>query len=201
MQIVFSPEVDAGEYQRQGKDFNFPDLTKTLCPLCHAEHLKKHGYYKRYLIIIGFMGLILIRRYKCQACGRTVSLLPSFAHPGRTYGITSIIGVLMLYYAECRCVMDSVRICKARHSVDCSRQLLRHFRKRFEGNLPALVDCTNTVFSLRGPPDTGEDIKKRGKQYLKCAQRLNPEDVSKKLFERSRMTYLSPLPSSQGYHP
>jgi len=193
--MIFDAGVDASEYQKQGKGFKFPDLAGKICPQCVDGFLRKHGYYKRYLITIGFIGLILIRRYICDACGKTVSLLPSFAHPRRTYGIAPIIGVLMLFYAEGKGVMDSVRCFEAKNAVDCSRQLLRHFKKRFEENLSVLIRETTACLSLRAPPVTEKDTRKRGKQYLKCIRRLNPENVSKKIFNQSQMTYLSPLPS------
>ena len=44
---------------------------------CHMPvELKKHGYYKRYLILGVFVGYIRIRRYRCPVCGKTVSMLP-----------------------------------------------------------------------------------------------------------------------------
>ena len=195
MQKIFNANVDAREYQRQGKGFAFPDLTGVICPQCKGDLLRKHGFYKRDLILLDFNGTIFIRRYICDECGRTLSLLPSFAHPKRTYGITPIIEALSLYYVEAKCVMDTVRGLAAKNAVDCSRQLLLHFRKRFEENLSALISETIVVFSLRGPPVTEKGIRKRGKQYLECVRRLDPEDVSKKVFEHSRTTYLSPLPS------
>ena len=187
--------MDATEYQIQDKDFSFPDLTGTICPQCKSSLLLKHGYYKRWLILQDFEGQIFIRRYRCSSCGRTVSLLPSFAHPGRTYGIAFIIEVLSQYYVETQGVMDAIR-CFAMESVaTCSRQLLRHFRNRFEENLSALISEMIVALSLRAPPVSEKGIRKRGKQFLECVQSLKPEDVSKKLFEHSQTTYLSPLPS------
>jgi hypothetical protein len=195
MQMIFDAGVDANEYQRLDKDFAFPDLTGALCPQCSEGVLKKHGYYKRYLLLLFFAGIILVRRFRCASCGRTVSLLPSFAHPGRACGIKYIICALSFFYADDRSAMASVRGFAAKTLVGCSRQLLRHFRKRFERNLPTLIRVTAACLSPRAPPMKEKDIIKRGKQYLECVRRLNPEDVSKKIFEHSRMTYLSPLPS------
>jgi hypothetical protein len=192
VQKIYDAGVDAKEYYRQGKGFGFPDLTGTICPQCKGDFLRRHGYYCRYLAIPGFEGSIFIRRYRCDACGRTVSLLPSFAHPGMTYGISYIIGVLSQYYIEGKGVADSVRSF-TRSGAGCSRQLLLHFRKRFEENMSALISETVAVFSLRAPPVTEKGIRKRGKQYIECVRRLNPEDVSKKIFEHSQATYLTPL--------
>jgi transposase-like protein len=52
------------------------------CPQCQAKHpLIAHGFYTRTLIDSAFDGAIRVRRYLCQACRRTVSLLPEFALP------------------------------------------------------------------------------------------------------------------------
>ena len=195
MQIIIEIIVGAAEYQEHGKDYPFPDLTGTICPQCKNSLLLRHGYYKRWLILPNFEGQIHIRRYRCPSCGRTISLLPSFAHPGRTYGIAFIIGVLSQYYVETQGVMDAIRRFAMESVATCSRQLLRHFRNRFEENLSALISEMIVVLSLRAPPVNEKSIRKRGKQFLECVQRLRPEDVSKKLFEHSQTTYLSPLPS------
>src|SRR5437016_11979188 len=52
------------------------------CPQCRSkERLKAHGFYSRTIVDEAFDGLIRIRRYLCQACLRTVSLLPEWALP------------------------------------------------------------------------------------------------------------------------
>src|SRR5205807_539470 len=52
------------------------------CPQCHTKHpLTAHGFYTRTLVDTAFDGVIRVRRYLCQACQRTVSLLPEFVLP------------------------------------------------------------------------------------------------------------------------
>jgi len=41
MQKIFDAGVDASEYQRQGKDFAFPDLSGETCPQCEGGLLRK----------------------------------------------------------------------------------------------------------------------------------------------------------------
>jgi len=96
VQILFST-IDTSEMfaERNGK---FPDAPAK-CPHkgCHAPvKLRKHGFYKRYLVLIGFSGIIYIRRYLCLACGRTVSMLPSFCLPHMQYGVEVIIMALLV---------------------------------------------------------------------------------------------------------
>ncbi len=73
----------AGPVQPYLEQLADPDLHRpTHCPQCQAKHpLTAHGFYSRTLIDSAFDGAIRIRRYLCQACRRTVSLLPEFALP------------------------------------------------------------------------------------------------------------------------
>lgn len=187
MQRIFNAKCDAAEYQRQDKSFPFPDLTGEFCPHCRSALLVKHGFYKRYLILLHFSGTLLIRRHICKECGQTVSLLPSFAHPGRAYGIEPIIHVLSRFYMKGR------RVCRVVQDCVCSRQQLRWFRMRIEQNLNMLVMGVTKIMDLRAPPVTDSLIKKRVGQFFECIQRLDAEDISLKLFERTRKTYLTPL--------
>ena len=82
MQEIFKVDVSPKEYHAKGKDFDFPYLTRRLCPNCGKQHMCKHGFYIRYLIDEGFEGHILISRYICPCYGTTVSLLPGFAIRG-----------------------------------------------------------------------------------------------------------------------
>ncbi len=61
------------------------------CPQCRAKHpLTAHGFYTRTIIDTAFDGSIRVRRYLCEACRRTVSLLPEFALPYLRSSITVI---------------------------------------------------------------------------------------------------------------
>jgi len=61
------------------------------CPQCRAkEPLTAHGFYNRTIVDEAFDGLIRIRRYLCQTCLRTVSLLPEWALPFMRFSISVI---------------------------------------------------------------------------------------------------------------
>ena len=52
------------------------------CPQCQAKDpLTAHGFYTRTVVDATFDGAIRIRRYLCESCCRTVSLLPQFVLP------------------------------------------------------------------------------------------------------------------------
>src|SRR5208282_4490247 len=68
------------------------------CPQCQAKHpLTAHGFYTRTLIDTTFDGVIRVRRYLCQACRRTVSLLPEFTLPY----LRSSLTVIALFVVAC----------------------------------------------------------------------------------------------------
>ena len=63
----------------------------TQCPQCQAKDpLTAHGFYLRTIIDAAFDGEIRVRRYLCEACRRTVSLLPEFALPYLRSSVTVI---------------------------------------------------------------------------------------------------------------
>jgi transposase-like protein len=82
----------AGSVQQYLDQLSDPDRHRPgHCPQCLARHpLTAHGFYTRTLIDAGFDGLIRVRRYLCQSCKRTVSLLPQFVLPYLRSSITVI---------------------------------------------------------------------------------------------------------------
>ena len=90
MQIIrpmpVSLEVYADtDYQRQVQP-------SAECPNCGVrDSLEPLGYYSRGITSTGRDVLrILIRRFRCTTCFRTVSVLPSFAHPYRLVAAVTI---------------------------------------------------------------------------------------------------------------
>lgn len=191
MQEIFEAGCSPAFYQLQGKGFDFPDLTTKICPHCKGSYLAKHGYYERELITVDFDGRLIIRRYICRECRKTISLLPSFCHPKRTYGIYAIIGILTEFYVKMRTVCKAVTYFFQQTNVLCTRQLLRHYRKRIEQNLNALAMTIIDIYALRGPPaTTNTDMRKKVRQLLSHIR--SPLDCSLKMFKRAGITYLTP---------
>ena len=61
------------------------------CPQCLIkEPLTAHGFYSRTIVDEAFDGVIRIRRYLCQACLRTVSLIPEWSLPFMRFSISVI---------------------------------------------------------------------------------------------------------------
>src|SRR5579864_8970835 len=89
----------AGSVQQYNEQLADPDCYRPgHCPQCHAKHpLTAHGFYTRTLIDAAFDGVIRVRRYLCQACQRTVSLLPEFVLP---YLRSSLMVIAMFLIAR-----------------------------------------------------------------------------------------------------
>src|SRR3954470_19511968 len=82
----------AGSLQQYIEQLDNPDRHRpTHCPQCQTKHpLTAHGFYTRTLIDAAYDGIICVRRYLCEACRRTVSLLPEFALPYLRSSLTVI---------------------------------------------------------------------------------------------------------------
>jgi len=190
---MFKAGCNPALYQLQGKKYDFPDLTAMLCPMCRAEYLKKHGFYVRDLVTIGFEGEIIIRRYCCPDCRRTVSLLPSFCHPLRTYGLDAIYGLLKEFYVNMRTVCLAVLKFLAATGVECTRQLLLHYRRRIEQNYNSIAMTVTDIYALKEPLAAGKtNTREKVRQLISFIK--SPQDDSLKIFEQTRTTYLTPIP-------
>ena len=65
------------------------------CPQCKSKHgMVCHGFYKRTVVDLGCDCEIRVRRYRCSACRRTVSLLPEFVLPYLRFAII-VIGMFL----------------------------------------------------------------------------------------------------------
>jgi len=88
-----------GSVQQYSQQLSDPDPHRPrTCPQCAARHpLMAHGFYTRTLVDVAFDGLIRVRRYLCQSCRRTVSLLPEFVLP---YLRSSILVIALFLVAR-----------------------------------------------------------------------------------------------------
>jgi hypothetical protein len=82
----------AGSIQQYLEELSDPNRYRPdHCPQCPAKPpLTAHGFYHRTVGDVDFDGVIPVRRYLCQACKRTVSLLPQFALPFLRFSIPVI---------------------------------------------------------------------------------------------------------------
>jgi len=83
MQIIRAVPCDVERYAQEG--FQRCLRPPPHCPHCGSTHaLWALGYYARNIsrLQLGFLR-ILIRRFRCRFCRKTLSILPSFAQPYR----------------------------------------------------------------------------------------------------------------------
>jgi transposase-like protein len=106
------------------------------CPQCRIqEPMRAHGLYSRTIVDEAFDGVIRVRRYLCQACRRTVSLLPEWALPYVRFSIAAIRRTLK------ERLMDG-RVWKAGESYQRAQQWVRRFEKQAEPLSAALTAVT-----------------------------------------------------------
>ena len=101
MQMLHPQSGSIQQYMEQIED---PDRGRpSRCPQCPTkEPLTAHGFYSRTIVDEAFDGLIRIRRYLCQACLRTVSLLPEWALPFMRFSIPVIANTVKARLMENR---------------------------------------------------------------------------------------------------
>ena len=135
MQITLLEE-NYEKYEKDGKKYNFPDAPKQ-CPICKKHvQMKKHGFYLRYFVIVGFNKKIMIRRYICPECGKTISFLPYFCITFFQY----YIGLIIEYIKETINRTDTLKSClerlrKANPDIYIERQHVYFYTKRFMNNI------------------------------------------------------------------
>jgi len=136
MQIIFRTHQTPQEYCADSSKFcgEYPEAPAK-CPFkgCGVPvPMKKHGYYRRYLISLGFSGDIKIRRYKCRKCRHTVSMLPFFCIPLYTYGVDLVVG-LMRKAVESRSIRKAAKTFNEASS-GISRKQVRQYLSRLRKN-------------------------------------------------------------------
>jgi len=94
MQILHPSSVPVQRYIEKVADVERyrPDH----CPQCEVrDPLTGHGFYSRTLVDLDFDGVIRVRRYLCNSCSRTTSLLPDCALPWLRFSISVIARFLV----------------------------------------------------------------------------------------------------------
>lgn len=133
----------AGSVQQYIEQLTDPDCYRPgYCPQCHTKHpLTAHGFYRRTLIDTAFDGIIRVRRYLCQACQRTVSLLPEFILPYLRSSLTVIALFLIASLFHGR-TLHSAAAAPASMPYQRGQFWVRRFRAQAEALCAALAALT-----------------------------------------------------------
>jgi transposase-like protein len=134
-----------GSVQRYIEQLSDPNSYRpNHCPLCQAKHpLTAHGFYSRTIVDPDFDGVIRVRRYLCQTCRRTVSLLPEFALPY----LRSSVGVIALFLVA---RLLHAKPLKAALPVGSPYQRGQFWLRRFRSRAQAL--CASLAGRTAPPP-------------------------------------------------
>ncbi len=129
----------AGSVQQYTEQLANPDSHRPgHCPQCQTKcPLTAHGFYTRTLIDTVFDGVIRVRRYLCQACQRTVSLLPEFVLPY----LRSSLAVIALFLIT-QTLNTAARTAPPRIPYQRGQFWIRRFRAQAEALCVALAALT-----------------------------------------------------------
>jgi hypothetical protein len=131
-----------GSVRQYEAEISHPDRYRPdHCPQCQARQtLIGHGFYQRTLVEVGFDGTIRVRRYRCRACRRTVSLLPEFALPYLRFSLSVLAAFLIARLLEGRTLAAAAVAAAPPHMPYQRGQFwIRRFRKQASALCAALA--------------------------------------------------------------
>jgi transposase-like protein len=139
----------AGSVQQYTEQLADPDRYRPdHCPQCHAKQpLTAHGFYTRTLIDTAFDGVIRVRRYLCQACRRTVSLLPEFVLPYLRSSLTVIALFLLARLFLAQTLNGAAATAPPPMPYQRGQFWIRRFRAQAETLCAALAALTTPPFA------------------------------------------------------
>jgi len=134
----------AGSVQQYNEQLSNPDAHRPgHCPQCQTKHpLSAHGFYTRTLIDATFDGVIRVRRYLCNACQRTVSLLPEFILPYLRSSLTVIALFLVARLLDGQTLEAAARSAPPPTPYQRSQFWIRRFRAQAQALCAALAALT-----------------------------------------------------------
>jgi transposase-like protein len=137
----------AGSVQQYTAQLADPDSCRPgHCPQCQAKHpLTAHGFYTRTLIDTAFDGVIRVRRYLCQTCQRTVSLLPEFVLPYLRSSLSVIALFLIARLLMTQTLSHATRTAPPPMPYQRGQFWIRRFRAQAETLCVALAALTKPV--------------------------------------------------------
>ena len=195
MQIIFDPKCSVAKYAEQGKEFDFPELRRCQNRRCRSQTVHKHGFYERNCFDGFAWYRVFIRRYRCPACGQTVSFLPHLCLPWFQYSLVCLWRCLLAR------LKDNLSLRETRHrlrsqypKLSWSLSQIRRYCVRFLDNLPKIELVLREVdpHCFLGPP--GQDKRKRAKKVLDIIAGLSPIQSFVKLYnDLCQSSFLAPL--------
>jgi hypothetical protein len=200
LQQVFLTSISPAEYARQGVNFEFPVPDACLNPECLMPiPPKKHGFYERNCLDVTYRGRVLIIRYYCPFCGRTISYLPSFCLPYYQYSLAVIYMVIVNHIKSGMSYAGIIRHLRRHHpNLHLGLQHIEFYILRFLMNLHSIQIGLRQFLPDLALPDFGLDIKKGAKKILHIVNDgfSTIQTFSQRFFEQCKRSFLSPLQNS-----
>ena len=153
--------------------------------------MRKHGFYRRYIISQEYSGYIHVRRYICKFCKRTLSYLPNFAIPYFQYTVCYILSFLDGFFKTGNSLRNYVFGFKEK-SGNFSRKHFRYYISRLFQNRGLI----QYFFNLSGqgiiPVEDALDSQKFAKEFLTKALILQPHNFSYRFHNITGKSILAP---------
>lgn len=134
-------QITVQEYHRRGKQNLFPEMYGCPNPCCRYEgRLRRHGFYDRNALTLMATYAIVIQRYYCPACKKTVSLLPSFLAPRFQYSLACIFFALYqlsVHHLAFARIAGKINLRSGRSEM--SHQHICFYRNRLSKNRPLII--------------------------------------------------------------
>ena len=125
------------------------------CPQCEVKHpLTGHGFYCRTLVDVAWEGIIRVRRYLCNSCKRTTSLLPNFAFPWLRFSV-SVIALFLV--ARLLIGLTLLAAARAAGLAIMPYQRGQFWIRRFQKQAPAL---SLALAALVAPPAVADFVSR-----------------------------------------
>lgn len=192
MQNIFLSNSKPEAFQEANKNL-FPDapMRCTFADCLMPVKMKKHGFYKRYVIAYKFSGYIYIRRYICPCCGRTVSFLPSFLMPYFQYALPYILSFLYGYFKRSQSLRKYVKWFK-RKKDSFSRRHFRYYINRIFLNRSLIQYYLNLTDQGIVPKENALVSRLFAKILLEKIHAVSPHYLSWNFFNLTGKSILAP---------
>lgn len=153
--------------------------------------MKKHGFYKRYVISNEFRGYIYIRRYICPCCGRTISYLPCFLIPYFQYAFPYILSFLSGYFKTDKSLRKYIKVLR-RKKGDFNRRQFRYYINRIFSNYSLIQYYLNLTDQGIIPKEDALDSRLFAKRLLEKVHTVSPHYLSYNFFKHTSKSILAP---------
>ena len=192
MQKIFLTQLSPKDFQK-ADSANFP-ITPVRCVFSDCMvpvKMKKHGFYRRYVISRMFCGIIYIRRYICPCCGRTVSMLPSFLLPQFQYSIPYIVDFISGYFERKQSLRSYMKAFK--NATDMfSRRHFRFYISRIFSNRKLIQYYLSSTAQTMIPEEDSLDSRKFVKKLMEKIHAVSPHYFTCSFFNSTHKSILAP---------